>query len=234
MRLRGVELFLRFCVRFAVFAVSTGVMQGIMEHESRSPQEALVKRARGGVRAAFDALAEHHRAKLLRWIHSRMSPPLRAKVEPEDLLQETLVWAHRSIGKLDWGGEEAFEHWLFSIAKHVVLKEAARRGGKGENLLECEPPTEESSPSQAMRRGERFDRLEAALQGLSPDHRRVVELARLRGMPIKEIASQMQRSPDAISQLLNRALKKLKESFGDTESLGFPDRSLGDRGGEDD
>ena len=37
----------------------------------------------------------------------------------------------------------------------------------------------------------------------------------------------MGRSPDAIKQLLYRALKQLKHSFGDTESLNLPDRTLG-------
>ena len=116
----------------------------------------------------------------------------------------------------------------------MVLKEASRHDPKGERFLECEPPGDEPSPSRSMRRGERFDRLEAALDNLSPDQRQVVELARLRGMPIKEIASRMQRSPDAVSHLLSRALKNLKETFGDTESLALPARSFEPRGGYDD
>ena len=89
-------------------------------------------------------------------------------------------------------------------------------------------------PSRVMRRGERFDRFERALQSLSPDQRHVVELARLEGTPIKEIARQMKRTPDAVSQLLCRALKNMKDAIGDTESLGLPARSLEPRGGHDD
>ncbi len=204
-----------------------------MEQDNASIEKTLVTRAQSGDRDAFDELVVHSRAKLLRWILSRMGSRLRSKVAPEDILQETLVWAYRSIGKLDWRGEEALEQWLFSIAKHVVLKEASRHDRKGEHFLECEAARDEPTPSRVMRRGERFDRLEAALRSLSPDHRRVVELARLRGMPIKEIANRMERSPDAVSHLLSRALKNLKDAFGDTGSLGLPARSL-ELGGEKD
>jgi len=213
--------------------VSTGGMLD-MEHESTGRIEALVKRAQGGDRSAFDELIGQVRPKLIRWILSRMSPNLRGKVEPEDVLQETCLWAFRSIGKIEWRGGEAFEHWLFSIAKHVVLKEVSRLGRMDEQVLECEPPLDDPSPSRAMRREERLDRLEAALLSLSPDHRRVLDLARLRGMPIREIAGRMKRSPDAVSHLLSRALKSLRDKFGDTESLGLPERALEVRGGDDD
>jgi RNA polymerase sigma-70 factor (ECF subfamily) len=228
------RFFERFRVIFAVFTVSTGEMRELMEHEDASRVKALAMRAQSGDRGAFDELIERFRPRLLRWILSQMSPRLRSKVEPEDVLQETLIWAFRSMAKLDWRGEEALEHWLFSIAKHVVLKEASRRGPAGEHFLECEPVHDQASPSRALRREERFGRLEAALNTLSQDQRQVVELARLRGMPIREIASRMQRSPDAISHLLSRALRNLKDRFGDTESFGLPARSLETPGDDDD
>lgn len=204
-----------------------------MKDRFTDPIESLVRRAQRGDREAFDELGQRSREALLRWIQSQMSPHLRSRVEPEDILQETLVWAYRSIERLEWRGEDALRRWLFSIAKHVVLKQAARRDGTRERFLECDPPAPEPSPSRAMRRNERFERLGAALQSLSPNHRRVVELARLRGMPIQEIARLMGRSPEAISQLLSRALKKLRETIGDTESLGLPDRLLEPGGGDD-
>ncbi len=43
---------------------------------------------------------------------------------------------------------------------------------------------------------------------------------------MREIAERMNRSEEAVRQLLARALKKLKAGFGDTESLHLPDSSL--------
>ena len=66
------------------------------------------------------------------------------------------------------------------------------------------------------------------MEDLSPDYRTVVHLSRIEGLKISEIAERMGRSPSAIKNLLLRAMKQLRESFGDTESLGLPDRHLGE------
>jgi RNA polymerase sigma factor (sigma-70 family) len=82
-------------------------------------------------------------------------------------------------------------------------------------------------------REERFARLRAALERLDADHRKVILLARIEKLPSREIAERMQRSPQAVAQLLSRALRKLRENFGRTESLHLPDRTLGREGGTD-
>ncbi len=194
--------------------------------------ETLVRRAQEGHREAFDELAARFRGRLEAWVQTRLGPRLKAKVCSDDVLQETFLWAFRGIAKLRWRGEASFDHWLVSIAKHVIFKEAYRQGRPmleiGRDIAAGGP-----SPSKAIRRGERFDRLEKALGDLSPEHRRVIELARLEGLPVQEIAIRMGRSPNATSQLLVRALRKLRENFGDTESLGLPDRSIEPEGGGD-
>jgi RNA polymerase sigma factor (sigma-70 family) len=73
-----------------------------------------------------------------------------------------------------------------------------------------------------MRRRERSARLEEAIASLTPDHRRVVELCRIEGLAVKEVAERMGRSPNAVSMLLLRALRELKTRFGRTESLTLP------------
>jgi RNA polymerase sigma factor (sigma-70 family) len=80
-----------------------------------------------------------------------------------------------------------------------------------------------------MRRQDRFDRLEKALDRLSSEQREVVLLARFHGCSLKEIARRIDKSPAAVGQILSRALRRLRAAFGDTESLHLPDRSLDDR-----
>ena len=82
----------------------------------------------------------------------------------------------------------------------------------------------------AFRREERLSRLQEALEALSPEHREVIRLARFEGLPLREVARRMGRSPGAVRQLLWRALQALKASFGDTESLHLPERGLEDGG----
>ena len=92
-----------------------------------------------------------------------------------------------------------------------------------------------SSVAEGLRRQERFSRLREAIDSLSPEYREAVLLVRIKGLKVKEAAERMNRSPNAVMHLLLRALKKLKEALGDTESLHLPPESLGDsRGARDD
>ena len=99
--------------------------------------------------------------------------------------------------------------------------------------LSREHPGKGVSQSKAMRREERFSRFRRSLDGLSEEHREVIRLARFEGVPLKEVACRMNRSHDAVRQLLVRALQKLKADFGDTESLHLPRRGLREDGETD-
>lgn len=194
----------------------------------------LVRKARQGDRDSFEQLVSAHERRLEAVIHSRMGAHLKAVYEVSDALQETLVRAFGAMDRFRWDGEDSFMRWLGGIAEHVILKLASRYEREQKLSIHREPSGSHVSPSRGLRREERFDRLERAVSGLSPDHREVILLARVEGLRIKEIAGRMNRSPEATKQLLSRALRALKKSFGNTESLHLPPRTLGEGAAEDD
>jgi RNA polymerase sigma-70 factor (ECF subfamily) len=152
------------------------------------------------------------------------------------VLQETLLRALGSIASFQWRGEDSFGRWLRQIAEHRI-RDAAKSGGCRTELgIDRDRAGADVSPSRAARREERLQRLEGALGRLSPDHVRVIRLARIDGLKIREVAERMGRSETAVKNLLLRALRALREGFGDTESLGLPDRGLeaGDDAGDGD
>ena len=161
-----------------------------------------------------------------------LEPGLRDVLGLDELTQEATVSAFTSLARFEWRGEGSFAAWLRQIARNVVL--AAIRKAKHHSTLEIvrEPSAGDPTPSRAIRREERFDRLETAFDGLSPDHREVLRLSRLQGLSFTEIAERMNRSPDAVRKLLGRALDELRRSFGKTESLHLPDQAIGDRDDE--
>ena len=200
--------------------------------KSRERLEDLIKRAQEGDRKSMDALLEDHRSSLLAFIELRMGARLRGRMESQDVVQQTFLKAIQSIEDFQWQGDGSFLRWLSGIAGNVVLDLADPRRRKLPVRLEADPPAPGVSPSKALRRDERFDRLREAIDALSPQHREVVLLARIEGLPVKEIAKRLNLTPNAISQLLWRALQKLRSTFGDTESLNLPPRSLGSVQGE--
>jgi RNA polymerase sigma-70 factor (ECF subfamily) len=193
----------------------------------------LVREAQAGDRAAFDELAARFRERVERFVRSQLGVRVHQTFEVEDILQETWLRAFQSLGAFEWRDEESFVHWLCVIAENNI-RHAARQVRHGPTApLTDDPRGEEASGGTSLRRDERFDRLQAALDELDADSRKVIVLARIEGLPIKEVAKRMGRSPNATSILLYRAAIKLKERFGDTESLSLPLRRLVDRGSTD-
>lgn len=185
----------------------------------------LLEKAREGDRGAFGELAGLCRSYLESVIRRRFGAKPRGTSSMDDVLQETYLRAWASLSKFDPRGQEAFLRWLAGIAVRVVL-EAGRRDG--ELHFDVDPPAQDPSPSKALQREERFTRLQEALEGLSPDHRRVLQLVRLEGLSMAEAAKRMNRSPNAVSKLLVRALREVRRKFGETDSLALPPRRLED------
>ena len=203
------------------------------ESMTSTPTHLLVESAKAGKRSAFDELAERYRDRLECFIRSRLGARMAEVESLEDIQQETWLRAFQSIERFQWQGEESFVHWLGTIAENVMRSLARREQRNPVNLmsdsaLDAAHARADDSQSRQLRKKERFHRLQQALRTLDPDSRRVVFLSRIEGLPIKEVAKRINRTPNATSILLYRAFVKLRSSFGDTESLSLPSQTLED------
>lgn len=199
-----------------------------MPDETRAREK--VERARNGDSQAFAELFEPLRQQLLAAIRRRLSPEIRQRIDPEDVLQDTFVRGLHSFTRFEWQGEESLRRWLESIATHVTLDVVRHQGRRKTLRLDHDMMGDGAPPSRAMRRQERRERLQNSLRTLSPDHRMVLELSRMQELSIREIAERMGRTESAVKNLLLRATRKLRESFGDTASLGLDDGSSQEKG----
>jgi len=193
----------------------------------------LVERARSGDQQAFEELCLGLRERLLATIRSRLGPTARQAIDPEDVLQASFVKALHSMQRFEWRGDGSFRRWLESVAIHVTLDAVRHHGRRPVLRIDRDVEGDGSSPSKGIRRRERLDRLEVSMKALSPDYRTVLRLSRMDGLSIKEIANQMGRSESAVKNLLLRATKQLRHSFGDTESLNLGDGHFEDTGTAD-
>lgn len=206
-------------------------MYTIMPDETRAREK--VERARNGDSQAFAELFEPLRQQLLATIRRRLSPAIRQRIDPEDVLQDTFVRGLHSFSRFEWQGEDSLRRWLEAIATHVTLDVVRYQGRRKTLRLDRDLKGDGVPPSRAMRRQERRERLQNSLQTLSPDHRMVLELSRMQELSIREIAERMGRTESAVKNLLLRATRKLRESFGDTASLGLDDGSSQEKGDGD-
>lgn len=199
---------------------------------SHEDDAGLLGRAKDGDRDAFGALVGREDAPLRAFIETRLGRGVRQSVETDDIVQETHLRALRSLERFEWRNENSLFSWLAAIAEFVIRDHARaqRRRERVALLDQQQVPASVLSPSRVLRREERFERLRSALETLADDHRQVVWLARIERLPLNQVAERMHRSRGAVKQLLLRALQKLRESFGDTESLGLPQRKLREEG----
>ena len=202
-----------------------------MLDETREKQ--LIEQARKGDQGSFEEIFTALRERLLATTRTYLSSAVRQLVDPEDVLQDTFVRALHSLERFEWQGEGSFCRWLESIATHIALDAVRRQGRRKMLRIDRDIRGAVASPSKAMRRQERFERLRKSMETLSLDYQTVLKLSRIEGLSVKDIASRLGRSESAVKNLLLRATRQLKQSFGDTESLNLGDGHFEDTGEAD-
>jgi RNA polymerase sigma-70 factor (ECF subfamily) len=157
-----------------------------------------------------------------------LDPRLRGKLDPADVVQETLLRAHESLGQFRGQTEEELRAWLRRIlanelagvarrfldrGKRDVRREQSLQAGLEESSARVEAwlAAEQSSPSLRAQRHEQAEQLAAALARLPEKQRQVVELHHLKGCSLEEIAEQLGCTKPAVAGLLRRGLPRLRE-----------------------
>jgi RNA polymerase sigma-70 factor (ECF subfamily) len=156
----------------------------------------------------------------------RLLPQLRGKLDPSDVVQQTLLQAHAARDQFRGRTEEEWMAWLRVILGNVMTGAlraygaAARDVGREWSIdaevdasasrVEQWLAAEHSSPSQRASRHEQLLRLAAALAQLPGDQRDAVELHHLNGHTVAEVGRLMGKSRPAAMGLIYRGLQRLR------------------------
>ena len=176
----------------------------------RETDTALVLRARAGDRAAFEELVR----RTSRLIFARLYLDTGSVHRAEDLLQETLLLAYRSLRKLT--DPSAFRPWVLGIA-HNVLIDAARKDARLKRsgpVADTPPdavPSAGWSPPEAAERDELRRHVLAALRSLPEEYRLPLALRYLAGADYETIGEQLGLTNGSLRGLLHRGLKLLRD-----------------------
>ena len=109
----------------------------------------------------------------------------------EDLTQETFLRAWESLERFDHSCR--ISTWLCQIAKHALYQHWEKYGRERPAEPDLQIPAPEDTESQALRRVELAEVLEA-FWALGPDMRQVVSLRAMEGLTYKEIGGIMGKS----------------------------------------
>lgn len=196
--------------RFTVSSKDPSV--NVMKSASES---SLVPAAQSGGHGAYDELWRRHREMIFRIIQRIV----KNREDAEDVLQDTWIKAFLNISAFD--GRSAFSTWVARIAINSALMQLRKRRWHMETSLDdhCSadpsrfPEIAESSsnPEEDCIQRERQFRARRAVQRLSPNLRKVIELRLSMDASIKEIASITGISPAATKSRLLRARVALRK-----------------------
>ena len=166
---------------------------------------------------------ERYRDYLRLLARLQLNPRLQAKLDPSDLVQETLLRAHAKRDQFQGRTDAELAAWLRRILANLLTDAMRRHGLAGRNLapersleesatrLEAFLSSSADSPLERTVRQEELLQLSEALDQLPDDQRVAVELKHLQGWTVEAIAQQMKRSKTAVGGLLRRGMKKLRQ-----------------------
>ncbi len=169
-----------------------------------SSERQLAERAAKRDREAFAKLYDLYGDKIYRYIYYKSG----RTDEAEDLTAQVFLKAWEAIDHYRWEGYP-FSTWLYRIAHNMMIDYYRTHR---ETLPLDTARTKESTvdPHQSAERAITSDRIREALKHLTQDQQRVIVLRFLEGYSTSEVASMMDKDPDAIRALQHRALRALQ------------------------
>jgi len=190
----------------------------------------LLNQARDGDDAARDQLFEKCRAYVGFMARSQMETWMNAKIDASDLIQQTMMDAHKGFDQFRGDSEGEWIGWLKKILQHNAVdfcrhykgtekrdanREISFAQSQSQSLFRgaAEPDAEVETPSEVIMRKENEILLADELSKLPEDYQEVIYLRNMQQLPFKEIADQMDRSQGAVQMLWLRAIKQLQEQM---------------------
>ncbi|MHC4954431.1 MAG: sigma-70 family RNA polymerase sigma factor [Planctomycetota bacterium] len=199
-----------------------------MSSDYQADTEGLARKALVGDPEAFAELVQRLRGRLRMWITLRMGPLLRSRLTEDDVFQETLLQAHRSLGSFQDNGPGSFQRWIFSVAEnrlrdlhkyHAAQKRdparevrATPRDDRERDLLQV-LSTGGPTPSSCAHRSDLAERLTGSIESLEAPLRDVLIMRAIEERNFKNIAATLELSPATVRGLYARALTQLAEKM---------------------
>ena len=181
----------------------------------------LVARTQAGDPVAFDTLVVKYSPRLYGLVYNMTSN----HEDTNDLLQDVFAKAYRSIA--GFRGNSAFYTWIHSIAVNMTINFLKKRNRRAqmslddidtriENDKEFIELTSSTDPVREADLSELQQRLNEAMMKLSLDHRTVVTMFDIQGIPHAEIAKILGVSEGTVRSRLfyaHRQLQNYLEEF---------------------
>jgi RNA polymerase sigma-70 factor, ECF subfamily len=178
----------------------------------------LIRGAQQGDTAAFEELVRNYDRSVLRLAMNLTHSP----EDAQDIYQETFLRAYRNIGRFRF--ECSFYTWIYRIVTNLCLdhlrKKRVRKeeapvatdaSGEEYSVLDQVPDARVgSNPEKDLMRRQLGDRINYALEKLTPRERMVFELKHYHGLKLRTVGEILHTTEETAKNTLFRATHKLR------------------------
>jgi RNA polymerase sigma-70 factor, ECF subfamily len=199
----------------------------------------LLNQARGGDTESLGRLLQWYVNYLTILATTQLDRRLRRRVNPSDLVQETMLAAHRDFAAFRGASQAELLGWLRKILINTLHRaftthvRAGKRDVRREVSIDqvssqleqsaCNLalllPGRSPSPSEQLNSRERAVELANQLSKLPAHYRDVIIYRVIQGLSFEEISERMDRSSGAVRMLWLRALDQFKLAYDGPERL---------------
>jgi RNA polymerase sigma-70 factor (ECF subfamily) len=181
----------------------------------------LIQAAREGDDGALNEIWRQLRLYLLIFADQRLDDGLRGKLDASDLVQQSLLEAHRDFSEFRGQSESELRSWISRLVVHNLsdagrrFRQSRQRNVAKEVVLsadaELSAVKQESSASSIVRRRETDDQLMRAVAELPERSQQIVELRHRLGLSHAEIGRELGMTEAAARKLWSRIVEELQE-----------------------
>jgi RNA polymerase sigma-70 factor (ECF subfamily) len=168
--------------------------------------EALISRIASGDRLAMQVLFARHHVKVYRFVLRLVGNPATA----EDLISEVFLDVWRQAARFE--ARSAVSTWLLAIARFKTLS-VLRKRPEAELDDEKAAAIEDTAddPEVTAQKKDKSEILRKCLQGLSPEHREIIDLVYYHEKSVEEVAEIVGIPEATVKTRMFYARKRLSE-----------------------
>lgn len=174
----------------------------------------LVEAARAGDEAAFGALHDRYRPRVLRYLQARM----RDAAEADDVTQEVFLRMHKGLDRFE--GRSSFSTWILGIARHESLfrMRTLRRRRAREVAVERDGLAEVVPLDRALHARRMLQATTRVLETLEPDRLDLVMAPVVSDVSVAELARRRGIKPGAVKSRQHRVRRALRAAVAEARA----------------
>lgn len=183
-------------------------VRGRVRVDAADSDEALVARALGGDRRAFDELYERHADTVWRWLTRLLGPD----PDREDLAQQIFSEVFDSLHR--FRGDARFRTFLYRVVVNTAVDQLNRRRRRrdGDDVAELVDVVADPgrSPEQSAEQRQQVASALELLDRIKPKKRVAFLLRVVEGLSLEEVAEVVDASVPAVAQRVRHASMELR------------------------